>query len=404
VYLGAQILYTIPMRFICVLLISLSLFTACKKQENAYTSINNTAETKINETPVIVDPIRIRAKEIAFSMEDHLLAAQVLISGIDGRGSLPSYITKMLSGIPAGGVMLFRYNLNTSNAEIKNLLSETISAITENSDIPPFIAVDHEGGSVNRFLPGIADLPDASSYWSVFQEEGREKALSKIEEDSLKAAAIIKELGVNMNFAPVAEYINDDNRDFLNRRSYGSDPFFTSQAAGVFLRSMEKAGILCVLKHFPGTAGTDPHYWASVMYREKDEFDTLVFPFIYLLNNGARAIMAAHSKIPSLDWRIASLSPVIMQEMLKDELGFEGIIISDDFVMAAAGDLNQYEAAIQSIAAGADMILVWPSDLIQTHSAIIKALEEGQLTRDRLQDAVQRIIYEKLRMGLFRDD
>ena len=359
-----------------------------------------TNDSEIKETPIIIDPIRLRAQEIASSMEDHLLASQVLINGIDGRGNLPAYITQMLKSIPTGGVMLFKYNLNTGNEEIKNLISQTVSLITENSLVPPFIAVDHEGNTVNRFLPGVADLPDASTYWNIFKEEGREAALSKIEEDSFKAAVKICELGVNMNFAPVAEYLNDDNREFLVRRSYGSDPFFTSQAAQAFLRGMQKAGILCVVKHFPGTAGKDPHYWASVIDKEDDELDMFIFPFIYLINNGARAVMASHTLIPSLDNRIASLSPVIMQDLLRNDFGFDGIIISDDFSMAAAGDLNQYEAAVQSIAAGADMILVWPPDIERTHSAILTALEQGTLERERLLNAVQRIIYEKLRMGL----
>ncbi|MCL2213966.1 MAG: glycoside hydrolase family 3 protein [Treponema sp.] len=399
------------MRLIIASILCLTLFASCTKSDVVnliIDNVNDIEEVSVNadreslgaQTTAIIDPLRIRAEEIASSLDDSLLASQVLISGIDGRGSLPLHVSQMLKNIPAGGVMLFRYNLNTSNEEIKNLLSETASLITENSNIPPFIAVDHEGRYVNRFLPGVADLPDASSYWNILQEEGREAALSKIEEDSFKAASIINELGINMNFAPVAEYLNDDNRDFLVHRSYGSDPFFTALAAGAFLQSMQKAGIICVVKHFPGTAGADPHYWVSVINGEKNEIDMLVFPFIYLINNGARAIMAAHSLVPLLDQRIASLSPAVMQDLLRGDLGFDGIIISDDFSMAAAGDFNKYEAAVQSIAAGADLILVWPPDLAHTHSAILSALEEGELSRNRLQDAVQRIIYEKLRMGL----
>ena len=387
-------------RHFFISLIFISLFISCTRQKDVNPVSHKVNEIEVIETTVFIDPILIRAQEIVSFMNDSLLVSQVLISGIDGRGSLPPYVIEMLNKVPSGGVMFFRYNLNTSNEDIKNLTGETVSLIKKKSDIPPFIAVDHEGGTVNRFLSGVADLPDASTYWDIFQKEGRDEALSKIEEDSFRAASVINELGFNMNFAPVSEYLNDDNRDFLLRRSYGSDPFFTSQAAEAFLKSMQKAGVLCVIKHFPVSAGADPHFSVSVINREIDELDMLTLPFIYLINNGARAIMTAHTCIPSLDSRIASLSPAVMQDWIKDDLEFSGIIIADDFTMAAAGDIDLYEAAVQSISAGADMILVWPAYLERTHSALMTALEEGTLPRDRLLDAVQRIIYEKLKMGL----
>jgi beta-N-acetylhexosaminidase len=201
-----------------------------------------------------------------------------------------------------------------------------------------------------------------------------------------------------MNFAPVAEHLVDDNRSFLHSRSYGPDPVFTAYASAAFVRGMEQNGVLCVIKHFPGSAGPDPHYSLSVLDVDRAALDILASPFAALINDGARAIMAAHTLVPVLDSEIASLSSVVMQNWLRDELGFDGIIISDDFIMAAAGGLSPEEAAVRSVAAGADMILVWPAHLRRTHNAFISALENGQLSRERLIDAVERIIYEKLRI------
>jgi len=104
--------------------------------------------------------------------------------------------------------------------------------------------------------------------------------------------------------------------------------------------------------------------------------------------------------IPSIDSEIASLSSVVMTNWLRGELGFSGIIISDDFTMAAAGKLKPEEAAVRSVAAGSDMILVWPAHLKKTHEAFTAALESGNLSRERLLEAAQQVIYEKLRMGL----
>ena len=356
----------------------------------------------INETEseeIKSDPLRIRALEIASSLDDRLLAAQLLISGIDGRGSLQPHIETLFSGIPPGGVMLFRYNLNTDSDSIRSLLSQTFSLISDASDIPPFIAVDHEGGTVYRFQNGVAALPAASSYWETCLSQGRERALEKIGDDVLRAGREIKELGINMNFAPVAEYLTDDNLSFLESRSYGPDPSFTAEAAAAFVRAMEQAGVLCVVKHFPGSAGPDPHYSPSVIKGDRAELDRLVFPFAQVFNHGARAVMIAHSSVPTMDSEIASLSPVVMGNWLRGDIGFDGLIISDDFIMAAAGNSSPEEAAIRSIAAGSDMVLVWPANLRHTHTAFISAIEEGRLSRERLRDAAERIIYEKLKMG-----
>jgi len=400
------------MRFLLVFLILFTVLyvsTGCENIRRQKTIVEETeAEEDAIEEEIVeieeIDPIRLRAEEIVSSMDDRLLAAQVLISGIDGRESLPAYMSDLLTEIPAGGVMLFRFNLNTDNVTIQNLLMQINNIIKDESDIPPFIAVDHEGGTVNRFLSGVATLPAASSYWEIYlrdqTEENREAVLKQIEDESLQAGLVINSLGFNMNFAPVAEYLNSDNREFLRSRSYGPEPEFTAQAADAFIRSMEQAGVLCVIKHFPGSAGPDPHYSMSVINMDKTELDALVYPFSQLIENGARSVMAAHTLIPELDTEIASLSPVIMNNWLRGELGFDGIIISDDFIMAAAGGLSSEEAAVKSIIAGSDMILVWPGDLVRTHQAVILALEDGRLSRERLMEAVQRIIYEKLRMNL----
>jgi len=351
------------------------------------------------ESVVIEDPLRVRAREIASSLDNRLLASQVLISGIDGNKGMSVKMTELFTAIPAGGIMLFKYNLNTDNDAIQARHAQIKSLIKKESNIPPFFAVDHEGGGVNRFRRGVADLPAASTYYEHISQ-GRVETLSAIEADSLKAGREIHKLGFNMNFAPVAEYLFDGNRKFLSKRSYGPDSIFTAQAAEAFIRGMEQAGVLCVVKHFPSSAGPDPHRSPSVLDMDRTSLDNLVSPFAFLIKNGARAIMAAHTLSPAVDDKIASLSPIVMGNWLRGDLGFEGIIISDDFIMAAAGKTSPEEAAVLSIAAGSDMILVWPNNLPKTHQAIITALEDGRLSHDRLQDAVQRIIYEKLRMGL----
>jgi len=390
-------------------LLLLLLLSGCSGKNNTADEAAVTAAPAQTEMPAEADDnaaeesVRHNAARIAGSLDDRQLAAQVIISGIDGKGSLTHDMKLLLTECHAGGIMLFRYNLDTGNDAIKGLIAETVVL----ADIPPFVAVDHEGGTVNRFRPGVADLPPAISYWETEQEI--DKAAALIYADSFNAGKAINSLGVNVNLAPVVEYINENNREFLDDRSYGPDPAFTAAAAAAFITGMEHAGILCAVKHFPGSAGADPHLHPSVLTGDKAALSELVSPFTELiLGNYARALMVAHSAVPAWDdENIASLSPAVMGGWLRQELRFNGIIICDDFSMGAAkstGSLKPETAAVLSLAAGADMILVWPPDLRRTHRAIIAALARGELSRERLEDAARRIIFEKIRMGLMHEE
>jgi len=386
------------MRFIPVFtILLLLLFSACSVKKDK--AAEPTAPEII--TPDNEKIARERAALIASALDDGQLAAQVIITGIDGKGSLSRDMKILLSECPAGGIMLFRYNLNTDNSAIQNLIAESSALIMEGSPVSPFVVVDHEGGKVNRFLPGAADLPAAYSYWETAQSEGSASAIARILIDSFNAGIKLHELGINFNLAPVAEFLNDDNTIFLEGRSYGPDPDFTVDSARAFIAGMELAGVICAVKHFPGSAGADPHYFPGKLNGNKEALAELVFPFAALINdNKARAIMISHSAVPAWDAeKIASLSPAVMGEWLRQELGFKGLIISDDFSMGAAtaaGRTRPEDAAVQSLIAGADMVLVWPPDLRRTHRAIQAALADGRLSRQRLEEAAGRILYEKL--------
>ena len=343
------------------------------------------------------------ANSIAVSMDDNILAAHVLLTGMDGRLSLTDDMRFLLERIPAGGVMLFRYNLNSSKDEVKELLSEVTDLIALKTDIPPFIAVDHEGGLVHRFGPGVERLPSAFSFWELAQKEGREAALARAETLYTRSAREIRELGITMVLGPVAEILDDKNRLFLETRSYGSDADFTGAAASVFIKSMETAGIACVLKHFPGNSAADPHDGVSYLNAGKDLLDEMVIPFTGIINDlEVPAVMLSHVILPALERKNASLSKAVIQDWLRGELGFKGIVIADDFSMGAiaASGLSPAAAAVEALNAGVDMIMVWPKDLRTVHASILDALGSGHLSRERLLEAAGRVLAEKIRFGL----
>ncbi|MCL2007714.1 MAG: glycoside hydrolase family 3 protein [Treponema sp.] len=350
------------------------------------------------------DSASLRAAQIATSLDDNALAAQVLMTAVDGRGSLGPGMRPLLERIPAGAVMLFGFNLNSTVEETKNLISEARDYIERSSGVPPFIAVDHEGGLVHRFGAGVERLPSAYSFWQMTQREGRSAALTHAETLYFRSAREIRDLGITMVLAPIVEILDEDNTAFLSTRSYGPDPDFVIDAASVFIKGMQSAGIASVLKHFPGNSSADPHYAFSALSAPRETLDLMVRPFAEIINNlDPPVVMMSHVMVPALDPnRNASLSPIVIQDWLRGELNFKGIVLADDYIMdAIAGTgLTPATAAIEALNSGVDMIMVWPRDIAGVHASILAALGDGRLSRERLLEANERIIAEKLRFNL----
>jgi beta-N-acetylhexosaminidase len=349
------------------------------------------------------DPSWERAERIAAAMDDRLLAGQVLLTGLDGNGALPEAMRSLLRDLAPGGVMLFRMNLTMDKERIGGFL-KTVSDLAAESGTPPFIAVDHEGGAVHRFGDGVERLNPPLSYWEAAQKNGTDRALKAIEEDAARSGREIRSLGISLNLAPVAEILNDENKAFLEDRSYGPDSAFVERAAGAFIRGMAAANVACVVKHFPGNSGTDPHRAASVLRDDREALDRIVRPFAGIIRGERPAgIMVSHVIVDAWDPGVnASRSRAVISAWLRKNLGFRGIVLGDDFSMGAirAAGLDEEDAVIQALNAGVDMVMTWPRSIGRIHRAIMRALREGRLKRERLREAVTRIIYEKIRCGL----
>jgi beta-N-acetylhexosaminidase len=345
-----------------------------------------------------------QAAEIAASMSDSVLAAQVLLAGIDGKTRLTPAMRSILERVPTGGVVLFSYNLDTPKEDVKKLLAETTSLVKAGAGIAPFVAVDHEGGVVHRFGPGVERLPSAFSFWELAQKDGREASLARAETLYRRSAQEIRELGITMVLGPVAETLDNENRRFLETRSYGSDHEFTAAAASAFIKSMNASGIASAVKHFPGNGAADPHDKGASIGASKTLLDEMVRPFADLIRSlNPPTIMLSHVMVPALDsQKNASLSSIVIKDWLRGELGFRGIVLADDFSMGAvaARGLSPGAAAVEALNAGVDMIIVWPRDVIAVHASILNAVRERRVSRERLVEAVSRIITEKLRYDI----
>jgi beta-N-acetylhexosaminidase len=362
--------------------------------------------------------VAIRAAAVAAALDDSALASQVIMSGVDGSSRLSADMRRLFQECPPGAVMLFRYNLNSPRDKVRAFLDECRSVVeqavqtagagisTSGTAVPPFLAADHEGGQVHRFGPGITRLPAAASWEERALQEGREAALEALETAAYESGREIRDLGLTLSLAPVAEVLNADNRLFLEDRSFGSETGFTTAAAAAYIRGMERAGVGCVVKHFPGNSGADPHRNTAVLSGSREELALAVQPFAALIRDASSlpvaGIMVSHALVPAWDpERIGSFSPVLINNWLRGDLGFRGIVLADDFTMAAAASrISPEEGAVLSLAAGADMVMAWPSGLRKLHRAILAALAQGTLSRPRLEEAAARIIAEKIRLGL----
>jgi beta-N-acetylhexosaminidase len=318
----------------------------------------------------------------------------------------------LLKRVPAGGILLFKYNLSVERTRVAPFLTAVMEATSFRETLSdgvvtilPFIAADHEGGKVHRFGEGVKRLSAPASYWTMASARGWDTSLASLESAARFSGRELRSLGLTMNLAPVAEALTEENQAFLANRSYGPDPVFTEKAAAAFIQGMEAAGISCVVKHFPGNTGVDPHRKAVTLYADTEELDRMTAPIAAVIRSGVPAVMVSHALVPAWDEsHIASLSPRVIQTWLRGKLGFTGIVLADDFSMGAAAAFapSLEDAVVDALNAGVDMVMTWPGNLTAIHAAILKALSGGRLNRKRLEEAAERILYEKMRRGLIK--
>ena len=382
----------------------LAALTACTGEKSVDIDENDLINIEINIPVDSYALFREEAVLIAASLSDSQLVSQCLLAGLDNRAYLSDSMKTLFSRFPPGGIMLFAYNLNGTKDEVRTFLGEAAAFIANKCGITPFVAVDHEGGLVHRFGPGVMKLPPPAFYWELSLEQGEDMALQMLDEQAIFSAWEICDLGITMVLAPVAETLNTENQVFLQTRTYGPDSDFVEKAAAAFIRAMNDEGIACVVKHFPGSSSQDTHFESAFINADSKTLESMIEPFRGIIAKlDPAAVMVSHNVIFAVDpVNNASLSPEVISVWLKGELGFNGIVLADDLTMKAVSsrDISPEEAAVMALNAGIDMVMCWPHNMASVHGAILDALNDGRLPRARLLDAAERVISEKLRSGL----
>ncbi len=316
----------------------------------------------------------------------------------DSLTYVDDYYKKCYEEYPIGGYIYFEANI-VYDQQLRDLLSQSQEMAAEyNNGIGLFQAVDEEGGSVTRVQKMLWKTPvENMSYY------GKLNDYSTTYEAGRTIGGYLADYGFNVNFAPVAD-VNVSETNELGSRIFSNDPLVVSDMCTAIIRGFKSQKIAATLKHFPGLgAGTgNTHYETVEIDRTLEELEITEFPaFKGGIESGADFVMVGHQVMKaSGDNLPADMSPIVVTDWLREKLGFEGIIISDSQAMGAI--TNSYtsdEAAIMSIKAGVDVILM-PNDLRAAVDGVKAAVESGELTEERIDESVIRILEKKNEIGL----
>lgn len=352
-----------------------------------------TTEVTEEEKPSLVD-------ETLAGMTLHEKVCQMMfvtpeeLTGEDGVTVAGDATRQALENYPVGGIVYFAKNL-----ESQDQVKEMIDNSQKYSSIGLFVATDEEGGVVNRLMDTVGTTYIGSMYY--YKDDGDETAY----ENTYTIANDMSALGFNLDFAPVADVWSNPDNTVIGERAYSDDYAQAAELVGNAVKGFNDGGVMCTLKHFPGHGDTaeDSHYSSAYAHRTKEEImaDEMQ-PFRSGIEAGAEFVMVGHLIVPDIDEVPATLSYKIATGILRDELKFEGVAITDSFEMESIADnYSVDDAVVMSVKAGMDMILQ-PKDMASAVNSIEQAVADGELSEDRIDESVRRILTLKESRGLLK--
>jgi beta-N-acetylhexosaminidase len=373
---------------------------ACKTKTSKTSSPAQNKTTK-NNPPVKPKPAPVKPKADQtsnFSLDAKI--GQMIMIGINDRNKLTSSdpLLEEINNNKAGGIILFEKNINPLNS--KENLKKLISDLQDKASIPLFVSIDEEGGKVHRLKEkyGFVKMPSAAYLGSI---DNLDSTLYYTE----NLAAQLKELGINLNYAPVVDLSINKNNPVIAKaeRSYSSDPLVVSRHALTSISGHHKQGIKTIIKHFPGhgSSSVDSHFGITDVTNSWKFIE--LTPYNEIIKSGScDAVMSAHIINCHLDTNClpATLSKVMITDILRGLLDFKGVVFSDDMQMYAISKNYGLEKAIKlSILAGVD-VLVFGNNVNQNdritaseiHAVIKKLVKSGEIPESRINESFNRIV------------
>ncbi len=331
-------------------------------------------------------------------------------SSNSGTSSVPTETEKLLSSMtleekvwqlfyvrkgeeenyPVGGVVLFAQDIKTPE-QLKNMVTELKNS---NKKTAPLIAIDEEGGRITR----IAENPNfALKEYESMLAVGNTGSAEKAKEVGRYIGGYLKEYGIDIDFAPVADVFTNPENTVIGNRAFSSDAKTAAKMVAAAIEGFRENGIITSAKHFPGHGDTKGDSHDGYVYTDKtwEELKNCeLLPFVSAIESNVEMIMLGHISLPNVlgSKTPASLSYEIVTEKLRGELGFDGVIVTDALDMGAI--INEYpdgEESVIAFLAGADILLM-PENLEKSYNAVLSAVKSGKISQERLDQSVERIL------------
>lgn len=325
-----------------------------------------------------------------------IVTPEALVEGVSQVTQAGDMTREGVTAHPVGGIVYFAQNL-LDPEQTTTMLANVKQFYADAGNVAPFIAVDEEGGTVVRVADneafGAQDVGDASALGSAGDTEAAKRAAEQI-------ADYLMPLGFNLDFAPVADVVDPLRSDTMGLRSFSSDAAVAADMVRAEVEGFRDKKMLCCAKHFPGigAAAGDSHEGAITIEATNEELETVdLVPFRAAIEAGVPMIMVGHVSLPNIvgDSTPAPLSSAVVQGMLRDSLGYTGIIVTDSLSMGAITDYYTLaEAAVAALKAGCDIPLM-PERLDEAYQGVLSAVQVGELTEERLDESLTRILTAK---------
>ena len=302
-----------------------------------------------------------------------------------------------LAAYPVGGLVYFKKNLLSAD-QTREMIANSQTYAQEACGLPLLVGVDEEGGTVSRIggNPGFA-IPNVGNMADV----GATNDPTQAQAVAQTIGGYLCDLGFNLNFAPDSDICGNPATDVMALRSFGTDPALVSDMVSAQVKGFANAGVLCCAKHFPGIGGMtgDSHEGAIVTQNTLDELRIgELAPFEAAIEADVPMVMVGHLTAPNAFGNDvpASLNPAAVTDLLRGELGFQGLVITDSLSMGAVGDFcTPDQAGVMALLAGADLVLM-PEDFASAYRGVLDAVCAGTLSEDRIDQSVMRIVKAKL--------
>lgn len=390
-----RLIFMLKKRFLLLFLVFLLTGCGYKKDNEINNSITNDEKENINGTDEIMREEKEPIDDKINSMTLDEKIGQMIITGFNGS-EYNDDMDRLINEYKVGGVILFARNIEDSN----QMIDLTRALQENNNNLPLFISIDEEGGRVSRLPDDVEKFPSAFTIGLINDQQ-------TAYENGKEIGYTLKRLGINLDYAPVLDIYSNENNTVIGDRAFSTEESIVSTMGIATMEGIEDADIIPVVKHFPGHGDTevDSHYGLPIVYKTLEELRNFEFiPFVKAIESGCDVIMVSHIILNEVDSiNPASLSKIVISDLLRKDMGFDKVVITDDMSMGAITSIMSIEeACIKSIEAGCDILLLGNAyeEIEQVINSIKLKLYNGEISEEQINKSVKRILELKKKYNM----